>query len=201
MNPHEAALAAPLPVNLEADDPSGDARWVALAREGDRDAFGVLVRRHEQAVLAFLIRYVGDRDTARELAQASFLTAWERLGGFRGEAQFKTWLFALAANRARNHLTRYRNRHRPLDGQPEPSVPGGMLEGLLHAEAQQAARAAMEALPEGQRALAALRLQEGMDYDRIGAILNCSPDSARVRFHKIIVQLRIRLAPYLKGEP
>ena len=79
-----------------------------LSRE-DQNAFGELVRRHQSPVRLFLTRMTrGDTHLADDLAQETFLKAWQKLRAFRGEAKFSTWLFGIALNEFRS-LARRRN--------------------------------------------------------------------------------------------
>ena len=76
---------------------------VTRALEGDRDAFGELVLRHQSAVRRFLRHLArGDEALADDLAQDTFVQAWHRLGQFRGDAAFATWLLGIAHNHWRN---------------------------------------------------------------------------------------------------
>ncbi len=84
-------------------------RLVAAARQGDRDAFGELVVLYERTVLRTTLAALGAREDAEDVAQEAFVIAWRRLGGFRGEASFKTWLLTIAWRKA---LDRRRRRAR-----------------------------------------------------------------------------------------
>lgn len=81
-----------------------EAGWVEEARGGSAEAFAKLVRLHHAPVRAYLGRYVRDRETADDLAQESFLSAWRTLSTFRGDAPLRMWLLGIARNRALTHL-------------------------------------------------------------------------------------------------
>jgi RNA polymerase sigma-70 factor (ECF subfamily) len=90
-----------------------DAELVALARQGDHQAYGELVDRHRLAVYRAALAAVGSAPEAEDAAQDAFVTAYRRLGTFRGEASFKTWLLTIAWNHAinrRRRLTRWLSR-------------------------------------------------------------------------------------------
>src|SRR5439155_20712144 len=72
-------------------------------RQGDVKAFEALVRRYQRAVLAIARRFARDQDDAEDLAQRAFINASERAGGWRG-GSFKSWLFRIVVNLAKNHL-------------------------------------------------------------------------------------------------
>jgi RNA polymerase sigma-70 factor, ECF subfamily len=79
-----------------------DAELVALARQGDQQAFGELVTRHQAAVYRAALAAVGSAAEAEDAAQEAFISAYRRLGAFRGDASFKTWLLTIAWNEAIN---------------------------------------------------------------------------------------------------
>ncbi len=77
---------------------------VQRARAGDDQAFEALVRAYRDRILTLCHRIVGDRDAAEDVAQQSFVRAYQQLSRFRGEASFSTWLYAIAVNEARGYL-------------------------------------------------------------------------------------------------
>ena len=77
---------------------------------GEESALNRLMERHAPAIFRFLVRLVGNEDDANDLAQETFVRVYRARDGFRGEAKFTTWLYAVAANLARNHH-RWRRRH------------------------------------------------------------------------------------------
>jgi RNA polymerase sigma-70 factor, ECF subfamily len=83
-----------------------DAELVALARQGDQQAFGELVTRHQAAVYRAALAAVGSAAEAEDAAQEAFISAYRRLGSFRGDASFKTWLLTIAWNHAINRRRR-----------------------------------------------------------------------------------------------
>src|SRR3979411_434101 len=83
-------------------DPS-DAELLAAFRAGDVRAFESLVRRYQRPVLAIARRFARDADDAEDLAQRAFINASERAGGWRG-GSFKSWLFRIVVNLAKNHV-------------------------------------------------------------------------------------------------
>ena len=85
---------------------SEDLAIVQRVLNGEPEAFRTLVERHQGMVFGVVSRLVGDRDCTEELAQETFVRAYQGLGSFRGEARFSTWLIQIALHVARNHLKR-----------------------------------------------------------------------------------------------
>jgi RNA polymerase sigma-70 factor, ECF subfamily len=117
-------------VDEPARDDGGDGRdrtvrepepaTIRAAADGDRDAFADLVRYYEEPIWRFLVRLVGDGTVAEDLAQETFLRAYDRLDGFRFQARFSTWLYRFARNLAIDEL-RARDRRDTL---PDRRGPG-----------------------------------------------------------------------------
>ena len=94
------------------EDP--DADFVASARDGDLEAFEVLVRRHSRLIYRTLVAILGDRDEAEDAMQDTFLSAFEHIGGFQWRSKFSTWLVSIARNAALQRL-RHRKDVESLD--------------------------------------------------------------------------------------
>jgi RNA polymerase sigma-70 factor (ECF subfamily) len=101
-----------------------DAELVALARRGDHEAFGELVTRHQGAVYRAALAAVGSPAEAEDAAQDAFVSAYRRLGSFRGDASFKTWLLTIAWNQAVNRRRRLRRWFNRLGAQQDGSACG-----------------------------------------------------------------------------
>src|ERR1700747_902173 len=97
--------------------PDGDeAELIARAREGDRDAFSTLVTRYERRVVGVALAVVHNQDDALELAQETYVRAFENLRGFESRSSFSTWLYRIAANLAID-LRRREGRHSFVRGE------------------------------------------------------------------------------------
>jgi RNA polymerase sigma-70 factor (ECF subfamily) len=136
--------------------PLGEAAWVEQARAGSASAFGRLVDQHQQAVRAFLRRLCGDWAAADDLAQETFVTAWDRIGRFESGRSVKLWLFGIAY---RKFLTARRGDVRRARREAE----GGPLEdfapsGGAASDARLDAARALAVLPPEQAAAVALCL-------------------------------------------
>src|SRR5512134_389901 len=110
-----------------------DEELVLLARQGDPDAFDQLVARHQSAVFRAAMAALRVREDAQEVAQDTFIRAWNALGRFRGESSFRTWLLRIAWNRAiskRRGISSWLRRATPIADVAEPAAPGGQHAGV-----------------------------------------------------------------------
>ena len=193
-----------------------DDELVALAAGGDAAAFSELVQRHQDKVYALAFHLLRDSAEAEEVVQDTFLAALEKLGGFRGDAAFSTWLHRVAANAA---LMRIRRRRRapegPADQPLEELLPrcdeAGHIEPLPYhdwskradeqladREVRLAIEQAVQNLPEDYRIVFLLRDVEGLSSEEMADLLGLSVAAVKSRLHRARLALREKLNPYLE---
>jgi RNA polymerase sigma-70 factor (ECF subfamily) len=115
-------------MDAELGKAAADRADVARVRTGDVEGFSGIVRRWQTPLINLAYRFCGDRGRAEEMAQEAFLRAYRGLDGYRGDAAFSTWLFALATNLYRSELRRIPQRTVALDEAPEPRDPASIIE-------------------------------------------------------------------------
>ena len=165
---------------------------IERARNGDRVAYGELVRRHRDAVYRFAVRWLADSDQALDVAQDVFVRAFDGLKNYRGDSRFRTWLFSITLNTARSVARRQKRRREVrlntgadfLDLRTPPDAKAARAEAFARAAAE------LNSLPEKQRGAVTLRVFEGLSFKEIGEIIGCSEGSARVNYHHGIQKLR-----------
>src|SRR5512138_1315577 len=124
-------------MSKERGEPShdDDRALVQAAQQGDDQAFGALVERHQTRMLNIAYRMTGDYDEACEIVQDAFLSAYRAIRKFRAEAKFSTWLYGIVVNATRTQLKRMKaGRHRSLSLDDPAVNPGGRLLGQVEAE-------------------------------------------------------------------
>jgi len=108
----EQTTLAGLELDARAIEQLPESRLISRLRVGDLAAFEELVAHFERPVYALCFRLLGDAEEARDAAQETFLKVYRGLGGFRGEAGLKTWIYRIAINQAMNQKRWWRRRHR-----------------------------------------------------------------------------------------
>jgi RNA polymerase sigma-70 factor (ECF subfamily) len=177
---------------LELTGAEADAIDVAFAATGDTQAFERLYRRHVPRVNS-LARWLLSREDVDDVLQDVFVRAWERLGTFRGDAAFGTWLHRLATN----VILRQRER----DQTSERRYAGSGLElDQAHAarvspELRVDMEAAVDRLPARARHVFVLHDLEGFKHEEIAATLGISAGTSRSQLHHARMALRSFLAP------
>lgn len=184
-------MKEPSPKGLLPDD-----ALVDRAREGNPEAMDELVKRHHASVFRVALGILRDEDAAADVAQDSFLKAFKGLGGFRGDAAFRTWLLTITANEARGVLRRLgRRRETGLDDVgPLASAQETAEDSVEKGQEAERVKVLLQELPEKQRQAVALRIFEGLSFKEVGAVIGSSEGAARVNYHHGVRKLREMLA-------
>ncbi len=168
-----------------------DLDLITRTEAGEREAFNDLVRKYQKPLYALLYRMVGNPEDASDLLQKAFVKAFTGLKSFERRSTFKTWLYQIAINRAKNV---YRDRARieqvPIDNVVIRRNPR-TIENLIIKENRQLLRQALAGLPERQRITLMLRVQEEKKFEEIAAIMECSLGTAKANFHHAVQKLKM----------
>lgn len=177
---------------------SDDRRIVLRVRDGDRQAYAVLVDRYQVPMYNLMLRMVHCADQALDLTQDTFTRAYEKLNGFDVDRPFFPWLYTLGLNIARDHLrgmdaegiiTQSLDRMRedgfepsdPKNAQDEP------YEQILE---RRRLNKALSVLPEVMREALILRYREGLSFPEIAKALDIGLSSAKMTVHRGLDKLR-----------
>jgi RNA polymerase sigma-70 factor (ECF subfamily) len=174
---------------------------VGACQRGDSEAFAQLFEAHKDRVYSIALRFFGDSATAMDIAQDVFLKLFLRIGDFRGESRFETWLYRMAANACLDHKRRL-VRWAPFVSDVVDlmrSKSEGALDGLLREEFQGGVQRAIEKLPAEQRIVVVLRYTEGLSYDDIAEILRISNGTVASRLNRAHKTLERRLSHMKKA--
>lgn len=192
------------------ETPIADGEAVRRVRDGDRDAYRVLVERHAPLVFAVVRRYCRDTAQAEDLAQEVFLKAYEALDSYRGDARFSSWLYRIALNRCRDWAKSPRRTERSLEALSESGAAigtGDGVEGLDGGEvAPQTPETPEEALERGERAALLrraleelapdyavpllLKYEQDLSYAEMAERLDATAGALKVRVHRARARLR-----------
>lgn len=170
-----------------------DIELARLAGAGDAAAFEELHRRYRRLVYAIALRMTGDRADAEDLMQESFLSLLRKIGGFRGESTFVTWLHRLTTNQVLMHFRRRKCRpeDQTADGEmPEPKAATTRPFGSTLLLERIAIEKAVNALPTGYRAAFILYDVEGYEHAEIARLMNYSEGNSKSQLHKARARLR-----------
>jgi len=179
-------------------DSVDDAALTRACRNGDLAAFERLVERHQKMMINVAFRMTGVYEDACDIVQDAFIAAWRRIGDFRGDARFSTWLTAIVINLSRNRLqqTQQRNKREayslnaPLPGSNDGQMPDhasearSVLDQLEEAELRRFLAHCVESLTPEFREVLVLRDMQEMSYDDVGVALNLREGTVKSRLFR-----------------
>jgi RNA polymerase sigma factor (sigma-70 family) len=186
-----------VPLHAEQDE----SQLIARAREGELDAFNLLIEIYERPVYNLCFRMLSSEQAAEDAAQEAFISAFRSVASFRG-GSFRSWLFRIASNACYDEMRRRRSRparsldvptdedHRQID---VPSEMQGLDEHVQNAELREALREALMGLPPDQRLVIVLRDVHGMDYDEIAEVTDTNLGTVKSRINRARSRLRTAL--------
>lgn len=172
-----------------------DANNIERARNGDEDAFGLLVHAYHDRLMGLLMRYTRDPLVAQELAQQIWIKVWKSLPRFKGRSSFFTWLYSIAVRTALDHFRKVKRRGEVEymdEVEPEGSAGNSIRpdQEVMRSEFQQEFNQAMDCLPEKLRMVLVLRELEGLSYKEIATAVKCREGTVMSRLYNARKQMQ-----------
>lgn len=162
---------------------------------GDRSAFDGLVLRHQKAIQRVCYRFTGNTEDAADLTQDVFVKAYRSLPKFRGTSSFSTWLYRIAVNSCLSFKASRKNRTEEWDESYDVVAGGPTAEQALDAKLNAVAvRAALETLPDKQRATVIMKVLEDRTHAEVAQILGANVGTVKANLFFAIRNLRKHLA-------
>lgn len=179
-----------------------DEDLVARCREGDKQAFGVLVQRYMKKAFGIAFDYTRDREAAKDLSQEAFLRAYLQIKRFDGRSTFYTWFYRIVVNLSLDYLRRRgRARWERFDETAEnPAERAPMVDSstpdrvLMAQETVLRVARAVETLPTSHRTAFLLRNHQGLSIPDIARVMKTTDGTVRVFLHRAVAALRQTLA-------
>jgi len=213
-NPSTSGAPARPPAVQEAPAPSGpkpldDVVLVRRAQRGDMDAFDELVQRYQERIYMLVYNMTANHEDANDLAQETFIKAFQALRTFKGDSSFYTWLYRIAVNKTINFLKQRRNRQQmslndlDTNAEHDPDLVALICEKTPRreinlAELQEKLNAALLKLSDAHRLVVTLHDVQGLAHEEIAKVMDCNVGTVRSRLFYARQQLQGYLADYLK---
>jgi RNA polymerase sigma factor RpoE len=196
-------------VPSESGEAEADVALVRRAQQGDLRAYDGLVRRYQERVYGTIYHMTANHEDANDLAQETFIKAYQALKSFKGDASFYTWLYRIAVNKTINFLKQRRMRSflslNDLDfnAEHDPDLVALISEKTPRrdaslAELQEKLNMALLKLSETHRLVVTLHDVQGLSHEEIGEIMDCNVGTVRSRLFYARQQLQALLSDYLK---
>lgn len=170
---------------------------IERAKQGDAEAFEFLYDLHKRRVYSLCLRMTGNTAAAEDLTQEAFLQLFRKIGTFRGESAFSTWLHRMAVNVVLMQLRKKGLPVVPIDEPTEPDEevtvrkePGAADERLAGSIDRLQLQRAVDELPPGYRTIFVLHDVEGYEHNEIAGMVGCSIGNSKSQLHKARLKLR-----------
>ena len=176
--------------------------FIQRAQKGDHDAFAALVDEHQRYIYNLALRVLKDENEALDLTQETFVRAWTALPNFRGQSQFRTWLYRIVTNLCYNRLPNLRRSLTDLGDDVISEIPETDLTfdnpayGFESRELRSYLHDAIENLDENYRLLISLRYQNELSYEEMASMLNLPLGTVKTGLYRAKEQLRLALDRY-----
>ncbi|HUA39492.1 MAG TPA: sigma-70 family RNA polymerase sigma factor [Candidatus Sulfopaludibacter sp.] len=192
-----------------ASAPADEELLVKRARAGDLEAYDELVQRYQERIYATVYHMTSNHEDANDLAQESFIKAFQALKSFKGGSSFYTWLYRIAVNKTINFLKQRKNRiHLSLNdldfnAEHDPDLVAFVSDKTPRREAglselQEKLNTALMKLSEPHRLVVVLHDVQGLSHEEIAKVMECNIGTVRSRLFYARQQLQAWLSDYLK---
>nr|WP_276603887.1 sigma-70 family RNA polymerase sigma factor [Nannocystis pusilla] len=199
-----------------AEQDRRDRQLVRRLKQGDEAAFRELVHTYQNRIFGLMLRMIGNRQEAEDLAQEVFIIVYRAIGNYRGEGRFYTWLYRVATNTCKNRIKylKGRNFHRSLDidETPQAQMPAAETGAVITFQSQvpgpeavtegmrmeKIVQRELAALDPDHRLLIVLRDVQGMSYQDIIKITGLQEGTLKSRLHRARLALKERLEPFMR---
>lgn len=166
-----------------------DQQLVEEVRAGHRASFSELVKRHQRGLLRLSVRFMKDLDIAQDVVQEAFIKSYEKLNMFEGRASFKSWLYQITVNTARNKLRENRYDFTDIDD-VQLCVAPIAERSLVHAAVSDMIQIEVDRLPFKQKTALVLRIYEDMSFAEIATVMECPYDTAKANYRHALIKLK-----------
>lgn len=202
--PSSQSLGLSIPGTVTSPVELEDAQLVTASKNGDQDAFSLLVQRYQRRVFNLVFRMLQNYEEASEITQEAFLAAWQGLRSFRGEARFSTWLYRIAYNCALKQLeTRKREQALHLALQAEQTFAEdehtGQTAHLEMLDNQEMVQEQLSQLPPKYRIVLILRHLQDMSYEEMAEVLTMPIGTIKTHLFRARNLLKERLQAFDYG--
>ncbi len=212
MDTHAAAIEQELPfggascrqeslvnqeLQTEFDEATPDIDLCRMAAAGNIAAFEVIYERYHRRTFSLCLRMMGSQTEAEDLTQEVFIQLFRKIGSFRGDSAFSTWLHRLTVNQVLMYFRRrsVKNERTSDDGEiPEQTVTGSANPRKMQVIDRIALKNAIAELPYGYKNVFILHDVEGFEHEEVARLMGISVGTSKSQLHKARLKLRTLLA-------
>ena len=188
-----ATLAMPVPAAPAFDESASDLELCRIAADGNLAAFELIYQRYHRRTYSLTLRMTSSQTEAEDLTQEVFIQLFRKIGSFRGDSAFSTWLHRLTVNQVLMHFRRrsVKNEKTSEDGEmPEQTVHGTSNPNRMPVVDRIALKNAVAELPNGYRNVFVLHDVEGFEHEEVARMMGISVGTSKSQLHKARLKLR-----------
>lgn len=184
-----------------------DKQIIEKIKKGEKKAYDLLVIKYQQRVINLILRFVKNHSDAQDVAQEVFIKAYRALPRFRGDSAFYTWIYRIAINTAKNHLTKearkFSKYHQDINEMEQIEDNNALTEHvtpeslLIKDELQNVILKSVNSLPTDLQSVILLREVEGLSYEEIADVMKCPVGTVRSRIFRARVAIDKKIKPLL----
>lgn len=175
-----------------------DYQLVERVKEGQGEAFGVIVRRYQKPLQILSMRYVHDAHLAEDIVQESFMKAYEKIASFQFRSAFKSWLYRIVINTSKNSL---RSSKPTVDIEKVQLKIDAVCEmTLIEKQLLQQAKEVIASLPVKQQKAVNLRVFSDLSFKEVAHEMTCPYDTAKANYRHGLVKIKEKLVPLIWNE-
>ena len=179
-----------------------DRELVRRCQEGETAPFDELVVRHQDRLYTAITRFCGDAEDASDITQRAFLNAFRKIGDFKGDAAFSTWIYRIGFNQAISFRREHKRAPVSIYSRDnelivEPSEERSPSAGMESIETGRKVQQALDLLDEDDRKIILLKDLQGHSYDDIAGIMEVPKGTVRSRLHRARMELKEKLKAFI----
>lgn len=193
----ERVVNAPTSVSVVVDPNAPDIELCKLAADGSLAAFEIIYQRYHRRTYSLALRMTQSQTEAEDLTQEVFIQLFRKIGSFRGDSAFSTWLHRMTVNQVLMHFRKrsVKNEKTSEDGEiPEQAVPGSVNPSKMQVIDKIALKNAIAELPSGYKKVFVLHDIEGFEHEEVARMMGISVGTSKSQLHKARLKLRTLLA-------
>lgn len=166
-----------------------DKQVISLFRAGDSSQYGLIASKYQESLFRTVIKIVKDEAIAEDVVQEALMKAYIKIDMFEGRSSFKSWLFRIAINTAKNKLRGYAKKKQNLD-QTLIVMKSQSENKMYYSHVQDKIFELVDALPERQKQAVELRIFSELSFKEIAKIMKCPYDTAKANFRHGLLKLK-----------
>lgn len=161
-------------------------------KNGNTASFAILVERHQKTMMKAALRVTRNFNLSEDVVQESFIKAYQKLDSFEGRSSFRSWMYQITLNTAKNKLRSLKRESVSLENMTLAT--DSRLEERLHQQTVfEMLKSEIDELPEKQRQAISLRIFDDLSFKEIAELMNCPYDTAKANYRHAMLKLKSKI--------